>query len=268
MTGNPAGRTPARRRHIGLAIWLSAILALLQLAAAGPVVAMHPEGSVLPDLVMLAPKDFSTQKRPKGVRWLRFDTVIANIGPGAFDVYGYQHPDDTPGILRVVQRVQGAAGMPAWSEHATSATMSYSGDGHDHHHVNGLQAWTLTNDRNERVGSGAKTGFCFWDNYRYGSTAPAHYLPSTTSACDERTDGTVPMGLSSGWGDEYPSTIAFQYVPITGLPTGDYTLSVQADAGGAFVEADELDNNWAWARLRIDRRGVTVLASGLGPPPS
>jgi hypothetical protein len=55
------------------------------------------------------------------------------------------------------------------------------------------------------------------------------------------------MGLSVGWGDEYPSSIAFQYIDIGGLPYGDYTVQVQTDAGSAFVEADET-NNWAWRR--------------------
>jgi hypothetical protein len=260
-------RRTRRAGRIGLTIWLSGTLGLLQLAVAGPVAATHPEGSVLPDLVMLAPKDFSIEKRPKGKRWLRFDTVIANVGPGAFEVVGGQHPDDPAGTLRVVQRIQGGAGAPAWSDHASPAVMTFAGDGHNHWHVIGLQSWTLTNDRNERLGSGAKTGFCFWDNYRYGSTASAYYLPSTTSACTQRSDGTVPMGLSPGWGDEYPSTIAFQYIDISGLPYGEYTVQVQADAGDAFVEADETTNNWAWARISIGRRGVTVVASGLGPLP-
>ena len=256
-----------RAGRIGLAIWLSAVVGLLSVASAEPVQAAHPEGSLLPDLVMLPPKDFSIQKRPKGGRWLRFDTVIANIGPGKFEVYGYQDAGDPPGTLSVVQRVAGGPAGPEWSDHPTSAIMTFAGDGHDHWHVVGLQQWTLTNDTADVLRRGVKTGFCFWDNYPLGSSGSPHYLPSTTSACEERTDGTVPMGLSVGWGDEYPSGIAFQYIDIKGLPNGDYTIRVQADAGGAFVEADELENNWAWARIRIDRRGVSVLASGTGQLP-
>ena len=254
-----------RSGRIGLAVWLSGALALLQMAAAAPAGGTHPAGSVLPDLVMLAPKDFSVEKRPKGKRWLRFDTVIANIGPGRFEVYGYQHADDPSGTLRVVQRIESGAG--SWAEHDSPAAMTFAGDGHNHWHVIGLQSWILTNDRNERLGSGAKTGFCFWDNFRYGSSAGAYYLPSTTSACARRADSIVPMGLSVGWGDEYPSTITFQYIDISGLPFGEYTVQVQADAGGAFVEADETTNNLAWSRIRIARRGVTVIDSGLGPLP-
>ena len=252
----------ARGWRIGLGVGLAIALAVGQMGAAGPVRAAYPETSVLPDLVMLAPKDFSVQKQAKGKRWLRFDTVVINLGPGPFDVYGYQHPDDAVGIFRVVQRFADIDGS-SWATQPTDAVMTYSGDGHNHWHVVGLQEWTLTNDNADVLRRGVKTGFCFWDNYRYGSAAPAHYLPSTTSACMQRGD-LVPMGLSAGWGDEYPSTIAFQYIDITGLPNGDYTLTLVADPDLDFIEADD-ENNTSWARIRIGRGGVKVLSQSPAP---
>jgi hypothetical protein len=84
----------------------------------------------------------------------------------------------------------------------------------------------------------------------------------------QRADGTVPMGLSVGWGDEYPSTIAFQYIEITGLPNGDYLVNLEADPANEFVEANDA-NNGGWAVIRIARKGVTVLSSGTeATPPS
>lgn len=73
------------------------------------------------------------------------------------------------------------------------------------------------------------------------------------------------MGLSVGWGDEYPSTIAFQYIDITGLPNGDYLVSLEADTANHFVEAND-DNNGGWAVIRITRKGVTVLSNGTEVP--
>ncbi len=213
-----------------------------------------------PDLGMLAPKDFSIQSRPRGVRWLRFDTVVVNVGPGLFDVYGHG-PADAAGTLPVAQRIQDGAG--GWTEVGTPARMFYAGDGHNHWHVRDFQDWTIAsvNDRATPLRRGAKTGFCFWDNYDYAATGPIVYHPSTTSACMRREDGTVPMGMSIGWGDEYPSSIAFQYIDISGLPNGDYVVTLEADLGNEFVEVDDA-NNTSWATVHISRKSVTVLATG------
>lgn len=247
------------RLRRAIAPLLGLALAVSPMAAPGAAVALDAS-AVLPDLGMLAPKDFSIQSRPRGVRWLRFDSVVVNVGPGLFDVYG-QGPADSDGMLPVMQRVQDGVG--GWTENATTARMFFAGDGHNHWHVENLQDWTIAsvNDRATPLRRGAKTGFCFWDNYDYTATGPIVYHPSTTSACSRRADGAVPMGLSVGWGDEYPSTIAFQYIDITGLPNGDYIVSLEADLANQFVEADEL-NNTGWATIRLTRKNVIVLATG------
>ena len=244
------------------------LIGILTGMAPASVIALEPAPSGLPDIGMLPPTDFSIQNRPRGVRLLRFDTVVVNTGPGVFEVIGRDDPLDQTNKLRVSQLVQSESGVVA---HETGAVMSYSGDGHNHWHVENLQHWTIVNanDAAARVlASGAKTGFCFWDNYRFGSVHPAYYYPGSdrTSACEMTADG-VPMGLSVGWGDEYPSTIAYQYIDITGLPNGDYTVSVQADPENWFLEhtADDL-NNVSWTRIRITRKGVEVLQ--YGPPPA
>jgi hypothetical protein len=244
-------------RPVALLLALSLLSA--PLAMPGSAVALDAS-AVLPDLGMLPPTDFSIQSRPRGVRWLRFDSVVVNVGPGLFDVYGHG-PADASGMLPVTQRVQDGAG--GWTEVATPARMFFAGDGHNHWHVEELQDWTIAsvNDRATPLSRGAKTGFCFWDNYDYSATGPIKYHPSTTSACMQRADGTVPMGLSVGWGDEYPSSIAFQYIDITGLPNGEYVVTLEADLDHEFVEADA-DNNTGWATIRISRKSVTVLATG------
>lgn len=247
-----------RRRHPLTALLA---LALISTSLMAPPATVALDGTeVLPDLGMLPPKDFSIQSRPRGGRWLRFDSVVVNVGPGVFEAEG-RGPVVGDELLDVVQRIQTADG--GRTDVATPATMFFAGDGHDHWHVRDLQDWTIAsvNDRAHPLRRGAKTGFCFWDNYRYGSTEPIVYHPSTTSACEMRTDGSVPMGLSVGWGDEYPSSIAFQYIDISGLPNGDYVVTLEADLGGEFLEADET-NNTAWAEIRITRKSIRVLSTG------
>lgn len=216
---------------------------------------------ILPDLGMLAPKDFSVQQRPRGVRWLRFDTVVVNVGPGVFEVEGSGAPPGDGTLPVVTQLVDDGSATRVRID--TPASMFHAGDGHDHWHVADLQEWTIArwDSQASVLARGAKTGFCFWDNYRFGSSADPHYHPTTTSACEDRGDGVVPMGLSVGWGDEYPSNIAYQYIDITGLPMGDYLVTLRADWRGDFVEANE-NNNSAWARIKLSRKGVSVVASG------
>lgn len=216
---------------------------------------------------MLPPTDFTIQQRPRGGRWLRFSTVIVNLGPGVFQLYGFDTDGASVGNeLSVVQQIQAPGG--GFSELSTTATIFYSGDGHDHWHVRNLQEWTLQNLNAQVLARGAKIGFCFWDNYNYRATTDAYYHPYTTDACEIAVDGTVPMGLSVRWGDEYPYNIAFQYIDISGLPNGEYKVTVAADpplgGGGRFIEANE-DNNMSWARIRIARKTVTVLE--LAPAP-
>lgn len=247
-----------RRRRTVILLVAAALLAG-QLAVPGASAAAG-ETDVLPDLGMLPPKDFSIQSRPRGVRWLRFDAIVVNVGPGLFDVYGHG-PANANGRLQVVQRIQDGTG--GWSDVASPAEMFYAEDGHNHWHVEELQHWTIAsaNDRATVLRRGAKTGFCFWDNYDYSASGPVVYHPSMTSACIQRTDGTVPMGLSVGWGDEYPSSIAFQYIDITGLPNGEYVVTLAVDRDGEFVEGND-GNNTSWATIKITRKVVTIVATG------
>ena len=247
------------RSNAAIALLATAVLVLsaaIPLSNAGKVLAQHTSSALLPDLGMLPPKDFSVEKRPKGGRWLRFDAVIVNVGQGPFDVVG------TGSGSTVTQRVKDSSIVGGWAQHQTTANMFYDGDGHRHWHVEDLQEWTLvhaTPDPTEEVAvfrSGAKSGFCFWDNYPYPGNTSKVYLGSTE--CHMRTDGSIPMGLSVGWGDEYPSTIAGQYIDITGLALGEYIVTLKADQRTDFVEILET-NNSACARIRISRSGVRVL---------
>ncbi|MEP7081963.1 MAG: lysyl oxidase family protein [Chloroflexota bacterium] len=236
----------------------------------GPPVAQatHADPAALPDLQMAPPTDFSIERRPHGVRWLRFETTVVNRGTGAFEVYGFNTGADADGTAdglydyAVTQRIQDSS-TSGWADHPTAATMFFQGDGHNHWHVEGLQLWQLSFSRtidqpSDVLRTGRKIGFCFWDNYRLPGAGSAVYHPSTTSACVKTATNIVPMGLSVGWGDTYPATIAFQYVDITGLPYGDYWLTVTADPDGEFVEANE-SNNTTQVQIRISRKGVTVL---------
>lgn len=212
---------------------------------------------LLPDLGMAPLEDFKVERRGTGVTWLRFSTIIVNVGDGPFEVYGYPAAgDSTERRSDVEQRIFNADG--SHSDTQTPAYMFWSGDGHNHWHVFGFQRWELANVNTpaDVLATGKKTGFCFWDNYLYGSSHGAWYHPSVTDACDPTT--VVSMGLSTGWGDEYPAGLTDQYIDISGLPQGEYLLTVTADPLGEFIETDAT-NNVVRALIRIDRNSVEVI---------
>jgi hypothetical protein len=240
-------------------------LVLGGLAGPAPAVANHSSTTLLPDLAMLQPADFRLERKA-GKRWLRFSTTIVNVGTGAFDVYGYE-PNGAAitntSTLSVTQRLEDtdASGNPTWSEHPTAARMFFSGDGHNHWHVFGLQEWRLTFQAtpNEVLATGTKTGFCFWDNVDLPGFATTRDYDGSRE-CHLSNDRTrVPMGLTVGWGDRYPWNIAFQYIDIAGLPYGTYCLSLEADPNGEFIESSTL-NNIVSTLISIKTNRVTVLA--------
>lgn len=254
-----------RRRAPALA--LAAALAMLGF---GPTV-IPADAAVtarLPDLAVLAPFDFRIQITKSGRRLLRFSTVIVNIGSGPFQVYGY----DKDGVaskgdtLHVRQKILQSDGT--WRERNTTATMAWAtADGHNHFHVADLQRFKLQTLGAATLLKAAKTGFCFRDSYPYGSTAPSHYN-TANSVCNVAPSKTVPMGVSTRWGDIYKSTIAFQWIDITGLASGDYLIKIIADppweTGGRFLESNE-SNNRGWAKIRLTKKTVTVLSKSAKP---
>lgn len=221
----------------------------------------------LPDLAMLAPFGFKIEVNSAGRRLLRFSTVIVNIGSGPLQLYGYDE-DGVAAIgdtLLVRQQILQSDGT--FRTRNTTATMAYAADGHDHFHAIDLQKIKLQNLNAVTLKNTAKTGFCLLDSYVYGSTRPSRYN-SANSVCQVAPNLKVPMGISVRWGDIYKSDIAFQWIDITGLPSGDYLIKLVADppwkTGGRFRESNE-SNNRGWAKIHLTRTTVTVLSKSAKP---
>lgn len=214
----------------------------------------------LPDLAMDRMANLHIQNNP-GSRWLRFGTTIVNIGAGDFEARGTRPDTSGAEMTTVSQRIFNDAG--GYRDRATTARMYYAGDGHSHWHLRDLEDYVLTDlDDSTRAGTGAKHGFCFYDNVRFGSTQPVKY---TGCANDQPNALTVTMGLSRGWGDLYPATIVDQYIDITGLPAGRYRLQATADADNWFLEGNE-SNNFTWVDIQIpEPPGTTVSVIQWGP---
>ena len=221
----------------------------------------------LPDLAVLAPSEFRIVVRPDGTKRLRFTTIVANIGQGPFRIYGY----DEDGVAKIgddlLVRQQILQSDGSWVTRDTAATMYWSGDGHNHFHVKGLTLARIQTLDGQTLRAIRKIGFCFLDSYWYGSTAGTTF-DAAHHVCMPAPNGRVPMGVSVRWADVYRSTIAHQWIDITGVPNGEYRIKVNADppdpSGGLFRESNET-NNHGWTNIRITGTTVTILSRSARP---
>jgi hypothetical protein len=221
---------------------------------------------LLPDLEMAQLADIQIQNTGTQ-KQLRFSTTIVNVGAGQFEVTG-RRPDTNTTDMTTTQRIYDSVGD--YRDRSTTATLFYSGDGHNHWHVKDLEDYELFQlDASGNVvepavvEEGSKIGFCFFDNANYGASEPEYYRGCEGNNPDALV---VTMGLSRGWGDTYGANTVGQYLDITGLADGRYRLRVKADGDSAdgsdrFLESDET-NNSTWADLQITGDTVTVLEYG------
>lgn len=221
--------------------------------------ANHIDSTLLPDLGMHRLRAFSVETTTSGESRLRFTTIITNIGDGPFQVWG--HSPQANGELLVDQQI--ANGNGSWTNEPSDFRMYFAGDGHRHWHLRDLATYELRNSAATLKGTGEKHGFCFFDNKTVNLSLPdAPQSPQySISDCGVIADTSITMGLSIGWGDKYAYKLLDQYIDITGLPSGEYTLTATADAQGFLRERCE-GNNTTTAVLRITGSSVSVVNAG------
>jgi len=264
------------RLRLALAIALAAAITPLY----GQLTASAATG-LLPDLRMAEPFDLQVTRTPGGFYKLRFGTIIWNVGDGPLEARATMRSGKVmTEVVQIVHRTNGTT-----RRRANSASVFYSGDGHDHWHIGHFVAVKLgpvpgsppSNppvDRQMR-----KIGFCLVDSLR----APAGELrpPNTPSryrysylGCGNRQSTKLKMGISVGYGDVYEPFFAHQAVDITNVPAGTYRLCATVNPEMIWREkAANSTNNSYWYDIELDHdaRAVSVVGGGLSacdmPPP-
>ncbi len=135
---------------------------------------------------------------------LRFDTITENAG--------------TADLIVGAPPAQGIS----------DATFTWS-PCHGHHHFNGYAIYELV-DNNNVVVSGRKQAFCILDTIQREVGKPSNGYNCSN------------QGLTAGWADVYQRTLPCQWIDITGLPSGAYTLRVTVNPDHLLPESD-LTNN-------------------------
>jgi Lysyl oxidase len=213
---------------------------------------------LVPDLGMARLSDLRVDKTADGRRLLRYSTVVVNVGAGPFELHGTR-ATEAESTMSVVQRIRDDAG--GTREVATPASFVFGGDGHHHWHVRDLETSELIRiDNGVKVGTGAKRGFCFFDNVAYRLALPGAPSAPVYDGCGTAASLAVTMGLSVGWGDLYRWNLPDQHVDITGLGAGRYRLLVTADAAGWFVESNNT-NNATWVDFQLRGQGAPRILS-------
>ena len=224
---------------------LGAAISVLVLTA-GLATPAHAATDVLPDLGSGGLSDFRIEVTSTGEKRLRFTSKIINKGRGPFEVYA-KRPNTTTATMTVSQRVHNTAGGYRRIE-VTGTHAFYSGDGHNHWHVKGMQSFEipkLNSDGTEGpiAGSGAKTGFCFFDNTVYKLTLPGAPQSPRYRSCGTQSSLAIKVGVSVGWADTYGASLPYQWIKINGLPDGKYKVRVRTDPKNWFTESVESNNS-------------------------
>ncbi|HVV02104.1 MAG TPA: lysyl oxidase family protein, partial [Verrucomicrobiae bacterium] len=87
---------------------------------------------------------------------------------------------------------------------------------HQHYHFEQFAEYDLVDGSGNIVATGHKVGFCLSDVHAWGMPgAPT----SVRYDCNNQ-------GIQRGWADVYEAGLPCQYIDVTGVPPGDYTLQM------------------------------------------
>lgn len=246
-----------------LRVALAATLAAPALAvpAARPA-SVQASGGLLPDLAMAPLSDFRIET-VNGRRLLRFTAMMINIGDGHFEVRGSRANTSQPMTMSQVVYETTSRSSPIAQQFPTNAVARYSGDGHNHWHVQEMTRYDMWGGSG--TFRGAKIGLCFLDSDPWNTSLPGEVGSYYRGAMCSTNPSALSnrMGVSVGWGDEYEWYLAWQWVDITGVPGGTYTVRAKADPYGFFLEKNE-SNQCAWARVSFSTSSTAVSVDSRG----
>lgn len=236
-----------------------------------------PPGQFLANAVMLPTTPVANAMGAKGCaleeamdgarRCLRFSNSIGNAGEGPLDVVlSLAEGATAPAGGRFAQRIQRSDGSVREVEAGPAEWHAI----HAHWHNAGAGVFTVhpydpaTGARGDAIADGRKTGMCFADVGVLDIASPTLTLPDHQGApCfNPAIAREWRMGLSVGWYDNYVWLLGDQYVDITSVEDGTYTLCSEANGLGFLTESN-VTNNMACTPFQLTGDDVELL----DPPP-
>jgi hypothetical protein len=244
-------------------------LAMIMLSAGAATAGLNLNGPVhdlLPDVKMARLYGFSIETRSNGRIWLHFGTIGWSVGEGPLEARGLK-VDPNDHYMHVKQRIYTSAG--GYHDRVSPAVMIYdTGDHHHHWHVRQFMVANLytVGDPTGNVYGLRKIGYCLLD-FGHMDNPPPNSPPDPVyplDACGHKDDTHVRMGLSIGYGDDYPPYFDHQWMDITGLLTGDYRICTTVDPLREFVESNENNNaRRTDVHINMATKHVSVISSAI-----
>jgi len=102
---------------------------------------------------------------------------------------------------------------------------------HGHYHFLGFASYRLLDGIGEEVAAGRKVSFCLEDVERWDRASS----PTRLYDCNVQ-------GIQAGWSDVYNGGLPGQWIDVTGLPAGTYTLEITMNPEQILEEADYTNN--------------------------
>jgi hypothetical protein len=223
-------------------------------------------GDLLPDITV-DPADLEDnviqclQMQDTKIRALRLSVGTPNIGEG-------------PLQLNQLEISAGGTVQTIYRDDGTTITVPVGGEMghhelHDHiHYDNWTQMRVIDNDpacldiatRDTScvLSESEKVTFCIMDTDKFDQDIIAEWaqrdlVPFSRGMFTDggRVCNSTEQGLTPGWKDVYFYGLPGQWIDITGMPAGEYTIEVQVDPNGQVVESNT-DNNVARLPITID----------------
>jgi len=210
--------------------------------------------NLLPDMRITPIYSIQIQTGEQGRKKLRFGTIAFNDGDGPLEVRGKSR---RRGEMTVIRQWIHESDGTSHGVLKSDAEIFYARDGHDHWHVARFivvrlrpNPGTTASERRIR-----KLGFCLVDS----AQAPASQRPPNAvnspgyGDCGWSNSSSVRLGVSVGWGDNYPPEFTFQSIDVSGLPQGNYRICATVNPKGIWTEKNNnFSNNSYWMDLDLD----------------
>ena len=210
---------------------------------------------LLPDLTQETPYDLGIVT--DGRRYhLGFTSVVYNYGDGPLRIFGTRDSRDDP-TMTATQVIEQDDGTRLRNEGVGELRFVDSVT-HRHWHYLKFDTYSLRRPDGSLARPDRKTGFCLGDRLSAPDRGPLPGMPSFpeyTGNCGYDAPDLLEMeeGIAVGYGDDYGPQLEGQYVDITRLPAGRYTLVHRVNADGSLREK-ATDNNAASVLIDVSYR--------------